>query len=113
MNKKIIVQLEVEGVHRWQGCNIEEVLYLKDMHRHNFMIRIEKSVKDSDREIEFIKFKHDVIAQMYEEYYDTIHSLCNFVDDSCEMIAEWILNKFDCDYVEVLEDGENGGAVWK
>jgi hypothetical protein len=30
---------------------------------------------------------------------------------SCEDIAEYILNTYKCDYVQVLEDNENGAIV--
>ena len=32
---------------------------------------------------------------------------------SCEMLAREILNRFDCEWVEVWEDQENGARVEK
>ena len=58
---KIIVKLNMEGLHRWKDCDIDEVKYLKNLHRHLFYIRVIKDVSHNDRDIEIIKFKKSII----------------------------------------------------
>ena len=102
--KQIIVKLQVEGLHNWEGCNIPDVDFLKYPHRHIFHIEVAKSVMDSDREIEIIMLKRQI-----KEYLGT--EPVRFGGMSCEMIAEEILIHFDADYVIVLEDNENGAKI--
>ena len=52
---KIVLNLAIEGIHFWEGCNIEEVMFLKNEHRHIFYIEIHKEVSNLDRDIEIIK----------------------------------------------------------
>ena len=62
MKTRIIVNLEVEGIHRWKDAKakLPEVAYLANYHRHLFKIQVVMGVEDLDREIEFIDFKHSV-----------------------------------------------------
>lgn len=105
MIRFVTVKLQVEGIHYWPDADkIPAVAYLKHPHRHVFHIECGKEVEGSDREIEIIMFKHSIEA-----------FLNNFKGDfgamSCEMIAEMILKQFECEFVSVLEDGENGAYV--
>ena len=106
VSKQVIVKLQVEGIHNWENCDIKEVEFLKYPHRHIFHIELAKSVDDSDREIEIIMLKRKI-----KEYLGDEPVL--FDGKSCEMIAENLLRVFDADYVEVLEDNENGAKITK
>lgn len=104
--KNIIVQLQISGCHRWPDCNIKEVEYLKNKHRHVFHVEAKKRVFDNNREIEIISFKEEIKAYLESKNGD-------FGSLSCEMIAEDLLKRFGLSYVKVLEDNENGAEVWK
>lgn len=108
---RIVVKLQVEGLHYWKGCDIKEVDYLKDLHRHTFYIRIEKEVTHNDRDIEIIKFKREIITLLENEYWDSSYNCINFEGMSCEHIAQWLQKQFELDLVEVLEDNENGAII--
>ena len=104
--KQVIVKSQVEGVHCWSKCNIGEVNFLKNLHRHIFYIELHKSVTGSDREIEIIMLKRKIKKYLGDEPV-------MFNGLSCEMIAETILKEFDADLVKVLEDNENGAIITK
>lgn len=109
--KRIIVKLRVEGTHLWEGCDIDEVLYLSNLHRHMFYIRLEKKVTHNDRDIEIIKLKHDIIDYLKGKYFDEYLRTHRFGGRSCEDIAEDLFMQFDAYSVEVLEDNENGAII--
>lgn len=103
----IIINLQIEGVHNWANCDIDEVGFLKYPHRHIFHICCKKEVSHSDRDIEIIMLKRQIEAYLHETY----GKVCQFKSQSCEMIAEEIYSKFALNYCSVLEDGENGAEV--
>lgn len=111
MKRSIVVNLQVEGVHSWPGCDIQEVDYLKHPHRHVFHIRCVRRVKGDDREVEIIMFKREVVTWMYKTYGRCQKTCIDFSGQSCEMIAETLANQFELATCEVLEDGENGAIV--
>ena len=63
MKKQIVVKLQVEGLHQWQDCPIEDVSFLRDRHRHIFHIEVRKKVSHNDRDIEIIK-DADLVKKM-------------------------------------------------
>lgn len=105
LKRFIEVKLQVEGIHNWSTCDIEEVLYLKNLHRHIFHIRVTKEVTHNNRDIEIIMFKNKIIYYLKDKWNG------NFGSMSCEDIAEDILIAFDCTQVTVLEDNENGATI--
>lgn len=107
----IIVTLVIEGVHRWAECNIDEVMYLNNLHRHSFTITVNKEVSHTNRDIEIIQLKHNIMEYIKAKYYDNNYKLCNFNNKSCEDICIELANEFDCIQVTVLEDNENGATV--
>lgn len=110
MKKNIIVSLQVQGIHRWLECDIPEVLFLRDPHRHIFYITCKKEVNDSNREIEFIMLKNEILSYINET--KKIGNIIQFGNMSCEMIAEHLMDQFDLSYCSVLEDNENGAEVY-
>ena len=57
MKTAIWVTFQVEGIHQWKDATN----YLRHPHRHMFHFRVELSVTHDDREVEFIKLKHELI----------------------------------------------------
>lgn len=111
MQTNIVVSTQVEGLHHWPDCPIQEVQYLNSMHRHMFHIKAKKKVEHDDRDIEIIQFKHDIIQYLDNKYMDYNHRCLMFGAKSCEMIAKELVEEFELSYCEVLEDGENGAEV--
>lgn len=110
----VVVNLQVEGIHNWPAAKevFPEVCFLSDPHRHMFHIQLKKLVTHSDRDVEFILFKRDVLEYLYKQYYFETHRIHDFGSKSCEMIAAELLQFFDCTFVSVFEDGENGAEVF-
>ena len=108
---EVYCTLEVEGVHCWPECPLEEVAYLRDPHRHVFHIKAFANVSHDDRDIEFIVLKHKILNWFYDGWFDSKLRLFNFGPMSCEMIAKRLIDEFDLSRCEVSEDGENGAIV--
>lgn len=110
--QQIFAKLIVEGLHYWPDCDIDEVDYLKNIHRHNFEIICYAYVTDNDREIEFIKLKHEILNWLRFKYYNNKYDCLDFASMSCESISDAILNAFPVFYkCSVSEDGENGAII--
>jgi hypothetical protein len=109
----VIVTTEIEGLHCWPAAKVvfPEVDFLSDLHRHIFHIKASKEVFHDDRDVEFIMFKRDVHSYISLKYYDTDKRCANFGSMSCEAIAREICDYFNCLWVEVWEDKENGARV--
>lgn len=110
MKTMVFIRLQVEGVHCWPDCDIEEVNYLRNPHRHHFGVKAYLDVDGDNREVEFIQLKHKVVAYLKNRYADQ-YDVCNFGAKSCEMIAKELVREFMFDRVIVDEDGENGAEV--
>lgn len=113
LTEEVYAHLEVEGVHWWADCPLEEVSYLKYPHRHIFHIDAYAYVSHSDRDIEFIVLKHKIADYLKEKYWDKTWKLLKFGGMSCEMIAKELIAEFNLYKCHVSEDGENGGIVTK
>lgn len=120
MKKYVMAQISVPGLHSWSNCNIESVSFLKDLHRHIFIIKVTLEVFDDDREIEFFVLQNKIKNAIKTRFVTSTFDLYNFENNSCEMIASFLCEKFINIYcysknrdikVEVMEDGENGGIV--
>lgn len=111
MKKYIEVRLDIEAIHCWPNCNIEEVSYLKHPHRHTFQFLCRVEVTHNDRDIEFIKFKHELKQYLGSKYYSKIQKCCDFGSMSCEALAEEMLTAFNLARCSVSEDGEFFGIV--
>lgn len=107
---QVVVKLQVEGIHQWKDCNINEVSFLKHPHRHIFYIECKKEVTDDNRQIEIICLKRRILAYLHVKY---CVGVCQFGNKSCEMLAKELVKKFQLSYCSVLEDNENGAEVIK
>ncbi len=107
MNTYIEINLQHEALHNWPDAKekLPDVDFLSYPHRHMFHIRMRKLVTHSDRDVEIIMMKRQVIQFLADTWGKS------FGSQSCEMIAEQLLTEFDCSEVAVLEDGENGAVV--
>jgi hypothetical protein len=116
MNTKttVIVKLAVDGLHNFPLAVqlFPEVSFLAQRHRHMFHFTAAKKVNHDDRDIEFIMFKRDILNKL-SSYYNNETRTHEFGSKSCEMLAREILEHFDCEWVEVWEDQENGAKVEK
>lgn len=108
---KVSAFLKIEGIHRWDTCDIAEVAYLRDDHRHVFHIRSFKEVKHDDRDVEFIQLSHKMRKYLEKKYWSKKHKCLYFESMSCEMIAKELMKEFDLCKCEVLEDGEGGAVI--
>lgn len=104
MKTSIIVRFQFDGIHFWPECPFTEVDFLRTPHRHVFHVELRKRVTHEDRDIEIIMLKRKVEQHCRSQY-------ANAGTKSCETIAREILQQFDLDMVQVLEDGENGAVV--
>ena len=111
MKTTITIRLQVEGVHRWAKCPHEDVKFLRDFHRHIFHVECEKQVFHDDRDVEFIRFKREVLKYLLDKYDDG--ECLKFNDMSCEMIAKELVLKYDLIKCSVFEDNENGATVYQ
>lgn len=116
MKSNIIVNLQVEGIHCWPDCPIEEVAFLRTPHRHIFQIECKKEVTHLDRDIEIIQFNRKIQDYLLNKYgtgrsFYNLKKICDFGSKSCEMIAVELVGEFQLNYCKVLEDGENGAEV--
>lgn len=107
----VFCSLQVEGVHSWPNCHIEQVSYLKYQHRHVFHIKAEKQVNHDDRDVEFIQLKTFIQTYLLGKFWSKEMRCCDFQNLSCEAIAEDLLNFWGLSKCEVSEDGENGAIV--
>lgn len=111
LSTRIIVRFQVEGLHCWTNCDIDEVMYLKNLHRHQFFVIATKSVYHNDRDIEFIKLAHQMKKFLHKRYFSKEYQCLLFGSQSCEMLATELLKQFKLDTCEVNEDGEGGAVV--
>jgi len=114
MKTNVIAKLEIEGLHNWPDAQgvFPEVGFLASMHRHKWFITAKKKVNHDDRDVEFIMFGRDIKYYLEHQYYNPKSRTHEFGAMSCEMLAKEILKEFDCVYVSVFEDNENGAEVY-
>ena len=114
LTTNVIAKLEIEGLHNWPDAQavFPEVGFLSHMHRHKWFITAKKKVNHDDRDVEFIMFKRDIIQYLEDKYYNKDARTHEFDAMSCEMLAKEILKEFDCVYVSVFEDNENGAEIY-
>ena len=111
ISTEVYCTFQLEGLHHWPGCPLEEVSYLRDLHRHVFHFKAFKRVSHDDRDVEFIVLKHKLQEYLKDRYFDDTYRLCMFGAQSCEMLAKELISKFDLSRCEVSEDNENGAIV--
>lgn len=100
------VQTRFSALHQWKDAP-ERVSFLRNLHRHEFHVRLRIQVNHEDRNIEFLMLKQD-LEFLLQSYKDRVIG-------SCETFARMVYATFKELYpnnlieVEVSEDGENSG----
>lgn len=114
MKTFITVKNQFEGVHKYADAP-EEVKFLRNDHRHIFVITSKIEVFHEDRELEFIMVKHLINNFLKERIFDNVWHMDTL---SCEQVALMIYNLLKEKYgferkisVEVSEDNENSAIV--
>lgn len=117
--RKIFVQFQKEGIHRYPAAATDpalatgdeyDVSFLGVPHRHIFHFRVWVDVVHSDRDIEFIQFKR-WLENLYRD------SILQLDYKSCEMMADDLYLQIAARYpdravwIEIAEDGENGALI--
>lgn len=109
-NKTVIGKINVEGYHFYPDAPVE-VNFLSNKHRHTFQISFGYQVEDLNREKE-IFIERDKVKRFVKTKYLYHENATYFMDRSCEMIANDILEEFEGEgmiFCEVWEE-ETGGA---
>lgn len=109
----IVVKFSVEALHNWPDARqkIPAMGFLADIHRHNFFFKATVPVSHSDRDIEIIQLKREMIDYFKRNYFNEDLNICNFGPRSCETLAQDLLEAYNCEEVECLEDNECGAVV--
>lgn len=97
------------GFHRWLGAP-EETKYLRDFHRHVFVVKAAVQVTHDNRDVEFHNFQKVVERFIFNKFADQKFEL------SCEQIADLLgahllAEGFIPSFMQVSEDDENGAIV--
>lgn len=109
MSLYVVCTIQMEGLHCWPEAP-GKVAYLRQLHRHVFVITMEFPVLDSNREIEIITRQSEIQHYLLERYSDD-NGMCCFGRMSCEDIAGELLEKFSAASCTVLEDGFGGAKI--
>lgn len=125
LERTIKVKNSFVGFHRYEQAP-EDVQFLRNWHRHNFIVYTTISVNNDDRDIEFFELQNEVNHFVRLDYdlrncREAEKWLGDIVIDSCESLAESIVDYFQFNYpersyisVEVSEDGECSATVsWR
>ena len=103
----IICRIDVDGFHFWKSAP-DQLDFLRNKHRHVFVITAKIPVTHDDRQLEIIQTQHNIQNYLYKKYGNP----CQFQNMSCEQIAFELANEFNAKAVTVLEDGF-GGATYE
>lgn len=103
----VVAKVDVEGFHCWKGAP-EEVAFLRDSHRHRFIIRAWAKVQHNDRDREFILLGREIRDYLYQVHGEPM--LLGSM--SCEMLGHELIKQFDLYRCDVFEDDENGAVVY-
>lgn len=106
----IVTYNEIIGMHRWEKAP-KPYKYLASKHRHVFKIRCWFAVNHTDREIEINAKQHEIESTIKREFNYQDEKGADFDGMSCEMICEYLIEKFGCEKCEVLEDGFGGAYI--
>lgn len=107
--KFIKTKTQFVGFHSWPDAP-PETDFLKDRHRHIFIISAKVEVLHNNRDVEFFHLQDDIVYWL--ENNVNKHDV-----GSCESLAERLLESLETRYLKrkieitVSEDGESEGIV--
>lgn len=104
---EVVTVCRVVGFHRWESAP-PRFQYLRDRHRHEFVIWAQKKVDHNDRDVEINQLRESIEGWLHKDYGNP----CEFGGMSCEDIAELAAKGFGLSKCMVLEDGL-AGAIYK
>lgn len=110
--RTITVQTSFEDLHCWPDAP-DEVAFLRNPHRHVFMVTVEMEVFHNDREVEFIMLKRKIDQFISEDL--GLKNLTKSCESIAERIGHYLRNEYGFDRdlnVSVFEDGENGATIY-
>ena len=108
----VTARTQFRGIHNWLNCPIDEVGFLRHLHRHVFYVTVSIEVSGADREIEFFVLQRQIDSIIAERFPRKDESLVVGAR-SCEMIADEIYEGLQRELgdreikISVSEDGEN------
>ena len=108
----ISVTVRVEGLHHWIMAPARRY-YLRNAHRHQFLLTATMKVGHEHREIEFHNAMDEVRKALRIIYPLQVDTECHdFGDHSCETIGINLLHFCPwIDRIEISEDGECAAQV--
>lgn len=118
-SRHIVAAARVEGLHHWPDAPAPES-YLRQSHRHLFVVTIRLQVFHEDREIEINAFTRWLQSELLPSLAITPADSgpADFGSQSCEQLAERVCERVRTQHgssrwmeCEVLEDGILGGGV--
>lgn len=109
----IVTHNQIIGCHNWPDAPAKYG-YLRALHRHVFVIRCKFEVSHTNRHIEINDMQEKIDKVFHDEFgYSEEGWGLQFGPMSCEDMARWCIDKFNCVECEVLEDGFGGAYVRK
>lgn len=108
MKSFVILDFDIEGFHNYPNAPTQ-VSFLSNKHRHLFRIEIGICVTELNREKE-IFIEQDIVKDIIRSRFGMP---AIFGQMSCEHIAKFIIDNYDCSWCKVLEDGRGGALINK
>lgn len=113
----IYIKTDFIALHMWSKCDINEVKWLRNQHRHKVYVEVHVKVEEHDREIEFFVLK-DKVDKIIDKLYSNkrIKELNNrSMEMICAEIREKLMKEYRYKYddikVKCSEDNEVGAYI--
>ena len=112
MTKFVVCKVSIPGFHRWPDA-YDAVDFLRNRHRHVFVIEVGFAVTENDREVEIIDTQNKITNFLFKKYGNETGCECEFDSMACEDIACDIINNLGASWAKVTEDGFGGALIMK
>jgi hypothetical protein len=115
ITRTVFVTTEFIGFHHWPevAAVLAERAYLANLHRHKFFVRVELSVSNNNRQVEFHDLKDNLDAFIGLEIGGGNWPARMSCEDMAEAILAWIHSSYPSSLyvISVAEDNENGSII--